>query len=159
MRECEKRREGIERALAEVEETRPYLEQKEALRIRKEDVLRQEKEDRKRLSTIISRDGFLCGAEEVVSAPIQLAEEAVKRGELPAKIKPTFVDDLLAIGTCVCGNTIDDAAREKLLAWRGKEGLAAFEESINVLRNAAQRLRSRRERFTTDLTAVRAQWR
>jgi DNA sulfur modification protein DndD len=135
-----------------------YLEQKEALRIRKEDLIRQEKDDRKRLSAIVSRDGFLCGAEKVLSAPIQLGEDAVKRGELPAKIKPAFVDDLLAIGTCVCGSTIDDAAREKLLAWRGMEGLAAFEESINLLRNAAQRLRSRRERFATDLAAARAQW-
>lgn len=158
MLECEKRREGIERALAEVEETRPYLEQKETLKVRKDDLIRQEKEDRKRLSAIISRDGFLVGSVAVLSTPIELADDAVKRGELPAKIKPKFVDDLLAIGTCVCGNKIDEAAREKLLAWRGSEGLAAFEESINVLRNAAQRLRTRRERFVTDLTAARAQW-
>lgn len=156
--ELEKDRESIERDLAQAEETRPYLERKAELKQRKEVLVKTELDDRKRVAAIVSRDGYLAKATEILEIPLTLADAAVTAGELPAKIKPRFVDDLLEMGACICGRAIDDAARSKLASWRGKEGLAELEESVNQMRGSVLALAGRRERFQSDLENARTAW-
>jgi DNA sulfur modification protein DndD len=156
--ELEKRREEIERHLAESEETRAPMERKMALSAKKEGLERQETDQRQSLANAISRDGYLWAADTVMSVPNRLAAEAVKRGEIPAKIKPKFVEDLLGLGECICGRSLDAAARTKLQSWGGAAGLAVHEEAINDLRNATIRLLSRRERVLKDASDLRTAW-
>lgn len=151
-------REVIERHLAESEEPRRLIEARLRAEDRKASSEKQEEEARKALATAISRDGFLWRADEVFAQPLKLAEEAVKRGEIPTKIKPTFVEDLLDRGDCVCGRPLDDDARACLLKWRGAEGLAAMEENVNEFRNTARGFLSRRGRFVQDCDRLRTAW-
>lgn len=153
-----KSRDAIEKQLSQADEVRPYLERKSELIQRKKDLRDQEDQNRAELAKIVSRNGFLVGSNGIFEAFSKLAAAAVKAGELPAKIKPRFVDDLLNTGVCVCGNAIDVNAREHLTNWRGKVGLAALEESINLADKAISILGSRKKDFESDLRGARTVW-
>ncbi len=154
----EEAKELTEQQLAESEEARPLLERKMGLVIQKTSLEKTEEDQRRGLAALLSRDGFLWKADEVLKIPVKLTDEAVKRGEIPAKIKPKFVDDLIESGICVCGQPLDDKAKAHLIEWRGSTGLVQHEEAINILRNATVLLQSRRERVRTDCTALRTEW-
>lgn len=154
----DRRKEEIDRRLAEYDELRPYFQQKDTLTERKKQLELREEEERRAVAKAVSDDGYLWKSDDVCAVTTRLASEAVERGEIPARIKPTFVDDLLNRGTCICGNTIDDAARTMLLGWKGKEGLAVLEEAINDLRNSVTRLETRRTRVRASLVAARQRW-
>ena len=64
-----------------------------------------------------------------------LANGAVKKGELPAKVKPQFITDLLEAGQCICRRKLDVDARKVLEEWRSTAGLAELEEAVSDLRN------------------------
>ena len=153
-----KSRDAIELQLAEADEVRPYLEKKSDFTRKKADLRIREEDNRKELAKVISRNGFLAKSDFVFEAFSKLAAAAVKAGELPAKIKPRFVDDLLNAGTCVCGTKLDENSRKQLVSWRGKVGLAALEESINLADKAVSVLSSRQIDFATDLALARTAW-
>lgn len=154
----EMQRDETEKQLAESEEARPLLEKKIELVAQKGSLEKTEDEQRRGLAALLSRDGYLWKAEDVLHLPVKLADEAILRGEIPAKIKPKFVDDLIENGKCVCGRTLDDHAKKHLLTWRGSTGLVQHEEAINALRNATIRFQSRRERVRADCTTLRTEW-
>lgn len=93
----------------------------------------------------ISEDGFLLLAKSVLEDPIKLADQAVEKGELPAKIKPKFVTDLIDRGVCICNRPLSDDARSALVEWRAKTGLADLEEAILNLRNGVHGFEKRKE--------------
>jgi DNA sulfur modification protein DndD len=55
----------------------------------------------------------------------QLLESLRQRGELPAGIKRSFVEDLLQKAECICGRPLaeHEEARKAIEAWRSKAGL------------------------------------
>lgn len=154
----EAQRDETEKQLAESEEARPLLEKKIELVAQKNSLEKTEDEQRRGLAAILSRDGYLWKADDVLHLPVKLADEAVQRGEIPAKIKPKFVDDLIESGKCVCGRPLDDHAKGHLITWRGSTGLVQHEEAINALRNATLRLQTRRERVRADCASLRTDW-
>jgi DNA sulfur modification protein DndD len=154
----EAQRDETEKQLAESEEARPLLEKKIQLMAIKSSDERKEEDQRRQLAASISRDGFLWKVDHVLRIPVQLADEAVRRGEIPAKIKPKFVDDLIESGECVCGRPVDEHAKGHLLQWRAMTGLVQHEEAINLLRNSIDRLQSRRERVRTACADFRQEW-
>jgi DNA sulfur modification protein DndD len=154
----ETQRDETEKQLAESEEARPLLEKKIELVAQKGSLEKTEEEQRRGLAALLSRDGYLWKADDILQLPVKLADEAVQRGEIPAKIKPKFVDDLIEGGKCVCGRPLDDHAKEHLITWRGTTGLVQHEEAISALRNATVRLQSRRERVRADCASLRTDW-
>ena len=158
VRDLDARRDKIEQQLAELDEVRPLLEEKARLINNRQSLERQEAEQRASLAGVVSRDGFLFCADQVLNEPVRLANDAVKRGELPTKIKPKFVEDLLGLGKCICGRELDEGAQQELIRWRGLDGLASLEESINDLRNSAAVLQTRQTRFKQDIDKFRAMW-
>ena len=56
------------------------------------------------LRRVLSADGYLAFAEPVFNATANLVLAARQRGDIPAKIKPQFVDDLMQKGECICGS-------------------------------------------------------
>lgn len=110
------------------------------------------------LSRQLSDDGYLAFGESVFARTIELISAARERGELPAKVKPQFVNDLLELGTCICGRTLNphtDAEHvEHLLDWRKKVGLAEFEEAISQTSQGISELRRRRDRCVEELDRI-----
>lgn len=150
--------EAVEKQMGEVEETRPLLERKSVLKQKKEQLRAKEEDDRRQLAAIVSRDGFLASTQAVLETPIQLSENARTLGELPAKIKPTFVDELLELGSCICGRGFDDEARSQMEKWRGTDGLAALEMAVSTLRTRVEGLINRRDRFIDEFQEARLRW-
>lgn len=94
----------------------------------------------------VSKDGYLAFAEPILAQTQERIASARQRGELPAKLKPQFVDDLMEKAKCICGRDIEKGSPEeaKLLVWREASGLAALEESIATVGGQVQGLRTRR---------------
>ena len=95
----------------------------------------QKKEAVTSLCTLVSERGYLAFSTKILDQPVALANAAVQKGELPAKIKPQFVADLLERDQCICGRILDLDARRILEEWRSATGLAELEEAISDLRN------------------------
>jgi len=57
-----------------------------------------------------------------------LIEEKVKKGELPPRIKATFVRELLERGKCICGNDLSGEARSTLEEYSTKLALSELSE-------------------------------
>jgi DNA sulfur modification protein DndD len=130
-------------ALAQLSRTRTALREEEA---------KLDKENQELLADLarsLSDDGYLVFAEPVFAATEQLVTGARQRGEIPAKIKPQFVDDLLSSGKCICETPLSDGspARTAIVRWRESTGLAELEEAISQTSAAIPALRQRRDRF------------
>jgi DNA sulfur modification protein DndD len=58
----------------------------------------------------------------------KIMEEKVEKGELPPKIKETFIKELLEKGHCICGNELIGAARKTLEEYSKKVTLSELSE-------------------------------
>jgi DNA sulfur modification protein DndD len=151
-------RDLIERELSAIDETRPLLEERSRLLERQQSLEVSEDQHRERIAALVSENGYLVFSPVVLEEPLKLADKAVEKGELPAKIKPKFVDDLLQKQVCICERNIDPNAAAALLAYRAQTGLASLEEEILNLRGAVTRLADRREAFKQDIMHARVEY-
>lgn len=148
---------------AELQVTRELAIRRHGLEEVQDGLLGQLKERTKEVAAIVSRDGFLAFAADDLAATEQLVTAARERGELPAKIKPQFVQDLLDQNLCICGRPLGpDHPDEvhKLEAWRKDVGLAEYEEAISQTSSDVVALKNRRELYFSrldDLQAKRAE--
>lgn len=112
------------------------------------------------LARHISEDGYLAFGEDTFNRTQELVASARERGELPAKIKPQFVADLLERARCVCGRTLDPSSDadeiQQLEEWRQKVGLADLEEQIGQVAGALAPMRKRRNDLFESLTSLQA---
>jgi DNA sulfur modification protein DndD len=142
--------------LSEVAQFRPLLQE-----ITKQETLLVELEHQKKeavanLCALLSDRGYLAFSQKILDQPVALANAAVQKGELPAKIKPQFVADLLASDKCICGRVWDIDSRRTLEEWRNATGLAELEEAISDLRNKIFiYTNERRKEFVEGLPAQR----
>lgn len=58
----------------------------------------------------------------------KIIEEKVERGELPPRIKETFIKELLEKGRCICGSELTGEARKTLEEYRKKVTLSELSE-------------------------------
>lgn len=65
----------------------------------------------------------------------KISEGLHERGELPAKLKGQFVEELLERGLCICGTPLrqDEQAYRHVADWRQKAGLAEVESAWQVM--------------------------
>ena len=73
----------------------------------------------------LSKNSFTVFLGKSAESFSQLLESLRQRGELPAGIKRSFVEDLLQKSECICGRPLaeHDDARKAIEAWRSKAGL------------------------------------
>lgn len=142
---------GIDRELLALEETRPFIERRNRLEQEERALHSQRKERREQLAHVLSDDGFTWLYSDVLRAPLDLADDAVTRGDLPAKIKPRFVDDLLESGRCICGIELTTERRHTLEEWKGHTGLAELEAAVAGMRGSIRSLEERRTRSLDQL--------
>lgn len=120
------------------------------------DLERENQELLSDLARALSDDGFLVYAEPAFIQTEQLVAAARQRGEIPAKIKPQFVDDLLKAGKCVCETPLPEgsAALKALLKWRESTGLAELEEAVSQTSAMIAPMRQRRDNFGATVARV-----
>jgi len=167
--EAQARKSTIDTNLSSIEDSIVAIEQRQAgiaalaefARQRdrlKEDQSRCEKDIRsveESLARSISDDGYLAFGDAALAATAELVVAARERGELPAKLKPQFVTDLLEKRLCICSRTLDPIKDEvevkHLCDWREKVGLAELEEFVSQTSAGIASLRQRRERCFEEL--------
>ena len=110
------------------------------------------------LTKILSIDGYLAFADGALAKTQNLVTEARHKGDLPAKLKPQFVDDLLAEWNCICGRPIEEGSPEEasLRKWRDRTGLAGLQEAILLTSGAIRVLQSRRSNYFGRVDQIRA---
>jgi DNA sulfur modification protein DndD len=148
----------IEQKQREMASVGELVLQRDAALARQGDVESRIREHRADAARRLSRDGYLAFGEQVFARTAALVSQARQRGELPAKVKPQFVDDLLSAGECICGRPLADASPERgrLIHWRGATGLADLEEAISQTNSSVTSLRERRRLYFEDIARIQA---
>jgi|SRR5690554_425732 len=59
------------------------------------------------LDKIITERGFLAFIDAPLTEVKQYLDDMRIRGEMPSKVKPTFIDDLIELGKCICGQPLE----------------------------------------------------
>lgn len=153
--------EQVERRQSEIRDIQELVTKRKGLRERESQLNTNVVDGKKALASVLSRHGYLAFGEPVLARTEALVTEARTRGEIPAKIKPQFVDDILDRGVCICGRDIQPSSNEEkeLREWRDATGLAEFEERISYTSAFVPRLRERRAEFfsVVDTTNERLQ--
>lgn len=109
----------------------------EAERGRIEGVLEKLSQDR---MDLVSQSGALAFLNDTVASVSTVLEDCRKRGELPYKIRRTFIDDLLHDAKCICGTELQEGtkARAAIEGYRdqatGEDLEAAFTDVVSNLR-------------------------
>lgn len=96
----DKRLQSIE-AIAEKQKRRKVLEEQlEQIKIDKAD-------SSAALNKNVTERGFLAFIESQMTGVKHYLDEIRIRGEIPSKIKATFIDDLIVLGKCICGQPLE----------------------------------------------------
>lgn len=115
-----KRREGvakaalndIERELKQFEKSRDLQETRNSL---DQQIINNNREIAKiksKQKQLINNDGFLVISENMFQNCDDLVEDCRRKGVLPYGIKDQFIDDLIEIGTCICGSKVERGSKE-----------------------------------------------
>ncbi len=146
----EAEKEAFEREQHELEALADLVTQRDSFRRQREIYKTQLDQRTAELASSLSRDGYLALAAPELGAARQEVAAARQRGELPAKIKPQFVEDLLQQKVCICGRPLDEAHEHEVAAlktWQQNVGLAEYEELVSQTHAAVERLEERRISF------------
>ena len=143
-------KETFEREQANIASLAVLAAEREGYRREGESFRKQLNERTAELAKAVSADGYLAFAEGALSATSEAVDGARQRGELPAKIKPQFVSDLLESGKCICGRLLNEEHQHEvdiLKAWQKDVGLAEYEEAVNHTSASVAALKLRRDAF------------
>lgn len=131
---------AINSSFEQIADARAQAEQRRGLNQENNRVKEERESLRQSKMELIAQIGALAFLRESISSVSSSLEECRKRGELPYKIRLTFIDDLLHEGRCICGSELADGSeeRESVEAYRdratGEDLEAAFTDTVSNLR-------------------------
>jgi DNA sulfur modification protein DndD len=145
--------EKIEQAQASIAAIQEFTTQRKEARNLLDGVERDLRTVRIDCARCMSRNGYLAFSDSIFSKAQELVLSARKRGELPAKVKPQFVDDLLGDKKCICGRPITKSSPEEecLEEWKKHTGLAELEECISHTNASIMALKNRKQAYFDDI--------
>lgn len=107
---------------------------------RAESIDKELEELRRQRMEKVARLGAIAFLEDAATRTADRLEDCRKKGELPYKIRRTFVDDLLKQEQCICGTSLAEGTheRENVQSYRdratGEDMEAAFTDTVSNLR-------------------------
>ncbi len=131
---------AINKNYEQISEVKAKAEQRKALEQENDKVKDDLEELRRSRMELIAQTGALAFLGDTVTAVSEKLEDCRRRGELPYKIRRTFVDDLLHQAECICGTKLTEGSshRHAVEAYRdratGEDLEAAFTETVSNLR-------------------------
>lgn len=149
--------EEVDRQLSGLNEVRELIDERKFALAQEQSVRQQLASLRDDKARQLSRNGYLSFAKTLFTDVDNLVNSARQRGDLPAKVKPQFVDDLLAQGVCICGRPITDHEHKALIGWRRTTGLAELESAISAVGQDVKNLEGRCEEYFTDVDRLQAE--
>lgn len=168
----ETRQEEIDRELAHQstlkQETTLRLRESgefESLQRRRDQLEEQERELRDRLQDAkqilkraISDRGYTVFLPSVVEQFRAIVQDKEAKGELPADVKPKFVQDLLEMERCICGMELHPGTshRAAVEAWLHKSGLADVQSTVYRLEGWVNQQADQEEDFWREVDQEQA---
>ncbi|MEM9265395.1 MAG: AAA family ATPase [Cyanobacteria bacterium P01_F01_bin.13] len=142
-------RQEYSQRLLELTEVQEQQRRREILENQVQELRERLQDSKKVLKRAISNQGytvFLPGIEEKFRAIVKDRED---KGELPADIKQTFVQELLNRQRCICGAELHKGSpnRKEVTAWLQKSGLADVEAATYRIEAQVNELGRQREEF------------
>ena len=142
-------RQEYSQRLLELTEVQEQQRRRELLEDQVKELRERLQDSKKVLKRAISNQGytvFLPSIEEKFRAIVKDRED---KGELPADIKQTFVQELLNRQRCICGAELHEGSpnREEVTAWLQKSGLADVEAATYRIEAQVNELGRQREEF------------
>lgn len=143
---------AVEDALNEYTETEPLIREKGILKERKLNQEETKNEKEEALFKMLRENAYLALLEPALKSVDDQLEKAYQRDDLPARIKPGFVDELLLRGNCICTTDLGEgsAAREGLVKFRESGGLDAVAQELQHLRGRIGPALSNARKFQTE---------
>lgn len=77
---------------------------------------------------------------DTINESHNIIQEKVEKGELPPKIRETFIRELLEKGKCICGNPLIGDARRNLELYREKVSLSELSEIVIIGKNQIEEI-------------------
>lgn len=131
---------SINSSYEKIADVRAKAEQRRGLEHENETLKGDLDELRRARMEMISNTGALAFLADSITSASNKLEECRRRGELPYKIRRTFVDDLLHERACICGTSLAEGSeqRKAVEAYRdratGEDLEAAFTDTVSNLR-------------------------
>ncbi|MBW4695610.1 MAG: AAA family ATPase [Lyngbya sp. HA4199-MV5] len=115
-------------------------------------------QSKKTLKRAISQRGYIVFLPKVAMQFRSLIREREERGELPADIKQTFVQDLLERQTCICGTALHEgtAACSAVKSWLERSGLSEVESATYRIEAQVNELESQLDDFWQEIDREQA---
>ena len=129
---------GISKNLEANKEARALQLQRQKLEEEEKAIEARLRELNARLSAAIAEDGYTLFAEKLVQRGRTITQQLRAERRMPAKVLNVFVDELLAVGECVCGCVLSPGspARAKVEALRTIAGDQHFNNAVSALDHA-----------------------
>ena len=101
--------------------------------------------NRREISETISKSGFLAFFDKTAKSVFSSLEDRRQKGELPYKIKPQFIDDLVEIGKCICDTKLEEGSPEYKAIQKYKTNtVPGLEEAFNTTTSDLKQVPSER---------------
>jgi DNA sulfur modification protein DndD len=137
----------------------------ESLQRRMDQLTEQERELRDRLQDAkkvlkqaISNRGYTVFLPTVIEKFRAIVRDKEEKGQLPADVKPKFVQELLEIQRCICGMELHPGTphREAVEAWLQKTGLADVQSTVYRLEGWVNQQEDQQEDFWREVDQEQA---
>ncbi|WHV79599.1 AAA family ATPase [Pseudomonas aeruginosa] len=99
--------EAIDKRLHSIEAIAEKQKRREELESQLEQIKKDKDEASSALNKNITERGFLAFIDSELTEVKQYLDEMRTRGEMPSKVKATFIDDLIELGKCICGQLLE----------------------------------------------------
>lgn len=105
------------------------------------------------LTKLVSRDGYLVLAPNVLTQAEKKLSAAHKSGDLPVKIKRQFVDELLSRNKCICDRPLEHGTPEHecVVGWRNRAMSDELDSAVTVTKSEIEPLLNRRHRSMAEM--------
>lgn len=139
--------------LTQLSETKDLQQSRYRFEEQQKAVLQAKERAEEERSGLLARRGYLSFLSDMPAAVIDVCERLRRRGELPAPLKRTFIEDLLSEEKCICGAHLSPGShgRARIEEWRARAGNAEVEGAWNTLKGAVETIGEHREMMLKSL--------
>ncbi|UYP32239.1 AAA family ATPase [Pseudomonas sp. Z8(2022)] len=99
--------EAIDKRLHSIEAIAEKQKRREELENQLEQIKKDKDDASSALNKNVTERGFLAFIDTELTEVKQYLDEMRIRGEMPSKVKATFIDDLIELGKCICGQPLE----------------------------------------------------
>jgi DNA sulfur modification protein DndD len=142
--------EGISQRLSSIKEAVKLQEERENIEERIEGIKSELQECKSEMASTFSEKGFLAFFDGAASSVSKELESRRKKGELPYRIKPQFIEDLIELKECICGQPLHHGndAYNAVIKYKKNSGDSGIEEAFNETTGSLKQIPfERRELF------------